>query len=54
MQCQGYLLKIALGTRVYMMRGLINKVSDPLKVRHTLDCIAADNNYLDTYSHIYV
>ena len=31
----------------YTERGLFNKVSDPLKVRHTLDCIAADTNYLN-------
>ena len=29
------------------MRGLFSKVSDPLKVRHTLDCTAADTNYLN-------
>ena len=29
------------------MRGLLNKVSDQLKVRHTLDCIAADTNNLN-------
>ena len=29
------------------MLGLFNKVSDPLNVRHTLDCIAADTNYLN-------
>ena len=28
-------------------------VSDPLKVRHTLDCIAADINYLNIYSYVY-
>ena len=33
---------------------LFNKVSDPLKVRHALDCIAADTNYLNIYLHIYV
>ena len=27
---------------------------DPLKVRHTLDFIAADTKYLYLYSHIYV
>ena len=35
------------------MRDLFNKVSDPLKVRPTLDCIAADTNCLNIYSHIY-
>ena len=29
-------------------------VSDPLKVRHTLDCIPADANYLNMYLHIHV
>ena len=32
---------------------LFNKLSDKLKVRQTLDCIAADTNYLNIYSHIY-
>ena len=36
------------------MRGLFNKVSDPLKVRRTLYCVAANNNHLNTYSHIHV
>ena len=36
------------------MRGLLNKVSNPLKIRHTLDCIAGDINYLNTYLHIYI
>ena len=36
------------------MCGLFNKVSDPLKVRHTLDFIAADTDYLNIYLHIYV
>ena len=36
------------------MPGLCNKVSDPLTVRHTLDYIAADTNYLNIYLHIYV
>ena len=36
------------------MRGLFSKVLNPLKVRHTLDCIAAGTNYLNKYSHIYV
>ena len=33
------------------MRGFFSKVRDPLKVRHTLYCIAADTNYLNIYSH---
>ena len=36
------------------MRGLFNKVSDPLKIRHTLDCTAGDINYLNIYLHIYI
>ena len=36
------------------MRGLFNKLPDPLNVRYTLDCIAADTNYLSIYLHIYV
>ena len=36
------------------MRGLFSKVSDPLKVRHTIDCIAADTNYLIICLHICV
>ena len=35
------------------MGDLINKVSDPLKVRDTLDYIAADN-CLNIYLHVYV
>ena len=35
------------------MRDLFNKVSDLLKVRNTLECIAADTNCLNIYSHIY-
>ena len=35
-----------------LMRGLCNKVSDPLKVRHTLDCIAAHIT-IWTYIHIF-
>ena len=35
------------------MRGLFSKLSDQLKVRHILDCIAVDINYLNIYSHIY-
>ena len=35
-----------------MLRGLFNKVSDLLKVWHTLDCIAADTNSLNIYSHL--
>ena len=31
------------------MRGSFNNLSDPLKVRHTLDCIAADTNYLNIF-----
>ena len=34
------------------MRGLYHKVPDPLKVQHRLECIAADANYLNIYSHI--
>ena len=34
--------------------GLCNKISDLLKVRQTLDCVAADTNYMNIYSHIYV
>ena len=37
-----------------LMRCSCNKVSDPLKAQHTLDCIAASTNYLNIYSHIYV
>ena len=37
-----------------LMCGLFNKVSDLLKVRHTLDCIAADTDFLNIYLHIYV
>ena len=33
------------------MLGSFNKVLVPLKVRHTLDCIAADTNYFNMYSH---
>ena len=33
------------------MRGFFNKVWDPLMVWHALDCIAADTNYLNIYSH---
>ena len=35
------------------MRGLFNKVSDPLKIRHTLDCIAGDINYLNIFTYLY-
>ena len=35
------------------MRGLF-KVSLPLTLSQTLDCIAADANYMNIYSHIYV
>ena len=36
------------------MCGLFNNVSNPLKVWHTIDCVAADTNYLNIYLHIYV
>ena len=36
------------------MCGLCSKVLDPLKVRHTLDWIAADTNNSNIYSNIYV
>ena len=36
------------------MRSLFSKVSYPLKVWDTLNCIAPDTNYLNIYSHIYV
>ena len=36
------------------MRGLVNMVSHPLTLPQTLDCIAADTNYMNIYSHIYV
>ena len=35
------------------MCGLFNKLSDPLKVWHTLDCIAAGTNCLNIYLHMY-
>ena len=37
-----------------LMRGLFNKVSHPLTLSQTLDCIAADTNYMNIYSHIHV
>ena len=36
------------------MHGICNSVSDPLNIRYVLDYIAADNNYLNICSHIYV
>ena len=33
---------------------LFNKVSDPLRVRRTLDFFAADTNYMNISLHIYV
>ena len=36
------------------MRRLFNKVPDPLRLSQTLDCITANINYLNIYSHIYV
>lgn len=33
---------------------ICNKVPDPLKVRHTLECIAEGTYYLNLYSHIHV
>ena len=36
------------------MCGLFNKTSDPLKVRHTLDHIAADTSYLNIYLCMYI
>ena len=33
------------------MRGLFNKLSDALKVRHTLDCVAED---LTIWTYIYI
>ena len=36
------------------MCSLCSKVLDPLKVRHTLDWIAADTNNSNIYSDIYV
>ena len=36
------------------MCSLFNKLPDPLKVQHKLDCINADTNYWNIYSHIYV
>ena len=35
------------------MRGLFNKVSNPLTLSQTLDCIAADTNYMK-YVHIFM
>ena len=34
------------------MRGLFNKVSHPLTLSQTLDCIAADTDYMNIYSHV--
>ena len=36
------------------MRALFNKVSHPLTLSQTLDCIAADTTYMNIYEHIYV
>ena len=36
------------------MHDLFNKVSHPLTLSQTLDCIAADTNYMNIYSHIHV
>ena len=35
------------------MLGLFNRLSHPLKIRHTFDCIAADINYLNIYIFMY-
>ena len=35
------------------MCGLCNKVSNPLNVRHTLDCIATNTDYLSIHSQVY-
>ena len=37
-----------------LMHGLFNKVSHPLTLSQSLDCIAADTNYMNTSSYIYV
>ena len=36
------------------MCGLFNEVSHTLTLSQTLDCIAADANCMNMYSHIYV